>query len=433
MNRLYNQVNISGIVDYSEIKEIKDKISNIKANFLNGVKIRSRVEEQLQGEHVSAYLIKKQANVNSKYLIKSLKAEGNILENVNENMEINNKDMIQLYISEYYKKLYKEEDYDNETQEWFLNFIDRKLDENDCEILEKNISDSEIYNAIAKMNRNKSPGLDGLPIEFYVKFWKVIKKELAEVIRNIAKGMELDEKQRKAVITLIHKEGEMDKLKNWRPISLICTDVKIVAKILALRLGNVMEKIISKNQFCVPNRTIIECTNNIRDSVCYFSQNNLTGAVINLDWEKAFDRVNWSFLSKILHRMGFPIFVINWFMTLYKNIESVCLVNGNLLKTFNIERGVRQGCPLSMLAFVIFQEPLYIAIEKYANVIPPQIPGICFKNLGYADDTTLFVIDEKSLIEIFRILYMFVEASNSKLNIKKTKIYSYGNWQGRLQ
>ena len=131
--------------------------------------------------------------------------------------------------------------------------------------------------------------------------------------------------------------------------------------------------------------------------------------------------------------MGFPIFVINWFMTLYKNIESVCLVNGNLLKTFSIERGVRQGCPLSMLAFVIFQEPLYIAIEKYANVIPPQIPGICFKNLGYADDTTLFVIDEKSLIEIFNILYMFVEASNSKLNIKKTKIYSYGNWQGRLQ
>ena len=167
LNRLYNQVNISGIVDYSEIKEIKDKISNIKANFLNGVKIRSRVEEQLQGEHVSAYLIKKQANVNSKYLIKSLKAEGNILENVNENMEINNNDMIQLYISEYYKKLYKEEDYDNETQEWFLNFIDRKLNENDCEILEKSISDSEIYNAIAKMNRNKFSGLDGLPIEFY--------------------------------------------------------------------------------------------------------------------------------------------------------------------------------------------------------------------------------------------------------------------------
>ena len=131
LNRLYNKVNISGIVDYSEIKEIKDKINNIKANFLNGVKIRSRVEEQLQGEHVSAYLIKKQACINSKYLIKSLKAEGNILENVNENMEINNNDMIQLYISEYYKKLYKEEEYDNVTQEWFLNFIDRKLDEND--------------------------------------------------------------------------------------------------------------------------------------------------------------------------------------------------------------------------------------------------------------------------------------------------------------
>ena len=433
LNRLYNEVNISGNVDYSKIQMIKDRIENIKLDILNGVKVRSRVEEQLQGEHVSAYLIKKQTNINSKYLITSIKAEPGILENVSNNTILNNKDSIQLYIQNYYENLYKEESFDIETQEWFLRFIDRKVSDEDSRWLDKELSEIEIHFAIINMNRNKSPGMDGLPIEFYVRFWREIKKELIEIAKNISKGMLLEEMQRKAIITLIHKDGELDRLKNWRPISLICADVKIIAKILAVRLGKIMSSIICENQFCVPNRSIIECTNKIRDILFYCSQKNLTGAILNLDWEKAFDRVNWVFLSRILHKMGFPVSIINWFMTFYKNIESVCMVNGHLSNPFKIKRGVRQGCPLSMLAFVLFQEPLYRALERYVNVIPPQIPGNKIKNIGYADDTTFFVANEQSLNEIFNILGLFEDASNSKLNLKKTRIYGFGEWQGRLK
>ena len=433
LNRLYNQVNISGEVEYCKIKLVKDRIDRIKLDILNGVRVRSRVEEQLQGEHVSAYLIKKQANTNSRHLISSIKAEAGILENVSENTVLNSSDLIQLYISKYYEKLYKEEEYDIETQEWFLKFIDKKLSSEDCKILEAEISEIEIYHAIVNMNKNKSPGIDGLPIEFYVKFWKIIKKDLTVIVKNISKGMLLEEKQKKAVITLIHKDGDFNKLKNWRPISLICTDVKIIAKILAVRLGKTIDNVICKNQYCVPSRSIIDCTNRIRDFVFYFDQRNVTGAIVNLDWEKAFDRVSWSLLSKILYKIGFPVTIITWFMIFYKGIESVVLINGTLSKSFKIERGVRQGCPLSMLAFVIFQEPLYRAIEKCANVIPPQIPGKKVHNVGYADDTTFFITDEQSLNEIFNILNLFQNASNSKLNIRKTKIYSFGKWQGKLQ
>ena len=137
LNRLYNEVNISGNVDYSKIKILKDRIDNIKLNILNGVRIRSRVEEQLQGEHVSAFLIKKQANINSRHLISSIKAEAGILENVNENTTLDRSDLIQLYINKYYEKLYKEEIYDSKIQEWFLKFIDKKLCNEDCKLLEK--------------------------------------------------------------------------------------------------------------------------------------------------------------------------------------------------------------------------------------------------------------------------------------------------------
>ena len=96
----------------------------------------------------------------------------------------------------------------------------------------------------------------------------------------------------------------------------------------------------------------------------YSGNNNINGAVINIDWEKAFDRVNWEFLIKIMHKMKFPTFIIKWLMTLYTNIESVCMVNGHFTDSFNVYRGVRQGCPLSMLILVLFQNPLYLAIEK---------------------------------------------------------------------
>ena len=432
LNKKYNDLSISGKIDYSELKIIKDRIDDIKIEMLNGVRIRSRVEEQLQGEHISAFLIKKQTNTNSRHLISSIKTEAGIIEGVEEDTLLNNRDSIKLYIRKYYEKLYKEEPFDSDKQDCFLNYINRQLSNDECNLLESPITETEIFNAIKKMNTKKSPGLDGLPIEFYLKFWKIIKKELSEIIINITKGMLLEDKQRKAIITLIHKDGEQSKLKNWRPISLICVDVKIIAKILAIRLSKVMSKLISENQFCCPDRTIIDCTNRIRDMLYYLNQKKFTGAILNLDWEKAFDRVDWTFLSKVLERMGFPPSIIKWFMIFYKDIESICMINGTMTNPFKIERGVRQGCPLSMLAFVIFQEPLYRAIHMHIKIIPPQVPGKIFKNVGYADDTTIFAMSEESLCESFNLIQKFENASNSKLNIKKTKIYSFGQWKNRL-
>ena len=125
-----------------------------------------------------------------------------------------------------------------------------------------------------------------------------------------------------------------------------------------------MPDLISEDQFCMSNKSIVECNSQMRDIIYYAGENNLNGALINLDWEKAFDQVSQEFLYKIMIRMGFFDFVIKWIMTLYNGITSSCLVNGYITKEFKIERGVRQGCPLSMLMYVIFQEPVYIALKN---------------------------------------------------------------------
>ena len=163
----------------------------------------------------------------------------------------------------------------------------------------------------------------------------------------------------------------------------------------------------------------------------YINEQNLQGVVINLDWEKAFDRVNWELLIKTMKKIGFTVNIIKWIMNLYTNIKSTCLVNGHFTKTFNIQRGIRQGCPLSMIVYVIFQESLYQALEKCSRIIPPEIRGTQIKILGYADDTTSFIRSDEGILEFFKIIKMFELATNSRLNIHKTKFFGHGSWRNR--
>ena len=193
-----------------------------------------------------------------------------------------------------------------------------------------------------------------------------------------------------------------------------------------------MTNIISSNQFCVNGRTITDCNSELRDTLYYYGENKSTGAIINLDWEKAFDRVNWSFLIKIMRKMGFPESVIKWVLILHTNIQSACMVNGNLTLPFEIKRGVRQGCPMSMLLYVIFQEPLYRAINKCKTIMPPSLPSNQLKSIGYADDTTVIVKNDEGFINTFKLLERFQRATNSKLNFKKTKVYGFGEWENRV-
>ena len=432
LNKLYYNVNLTGNLQYNEVKTLKDRINELKNDILEGVKIRCRLKEQIEGERVSSFLIKQQAGVKSRKLISTIKTEEGIMENLGPNVILNNKDSISMYIKNYYEKLYTNERYDEEDQEWFLQYVSKCLTSNEQILLESVVTQKELFETIKDMNLNKAPGIDGIPIEFYLKYWNIIKKEIIEVIRNNVKGTLLNDKQRKAIITLLPKDGDQSMLKSWRPVSLICCDVKIVAKILANRLKPLIYSLVSENQFCVQGRSIVECNSKIRDFVYYAGKNNITGAVINIDWEKAFDRVNWVFLFKILKKMKFPESTIKWIKIFYTNIQSTCLINGYFTDSFEVCRGVRQGCPLSMLLFVIFQDPLYIAMEKANNIRPIEIPGRKVLEVGYADDTNVITGDDSSFIEIFNMLNRFRKATNSKLNIKKTKVYGFGNWSKRL-
>ena len=216
------------------------------------------------------------------------------------------------------------------------------LKDDDCDFLTDEIKEEDIWNAAKVMKNGKSPGNDGLSIEFYKKFWNTIKSDLLEVVRYALKHGELSPSQYQGIIKLGAKKGNLELIESWRPITLLNVDYKIISKVIANRLKYVMDKIISKEQYCgVPGRTIVHCNNTLRDLINYVNNNNLQVGLLNLDWSKAFDRVNMSFLFEIMVSMGFPEEFINWIKTLYKCSKSSLCVNGLITSSIDVKRSVR--------------------------------------------------------------------------------------------
>ena len=123
LNKLYNTLNREGTIEYAKVKSLKDRIDQIKNDIFEGVKIRSRVDEQVNGEHISTYLIKKQSNIKARQFMTNIKSEYNVIANLDEGTILSNKYSIELYVRKYYEKSYKGEPIDENDQNLFLNFI----------------------------------------------------------------------------------------------------------------------------------------------------------------------------------------------------------------------------------------------------------------------------------------------------------------------
>ena len=164
-----------------------------------------------------------------------------------------------------------------------------------------------------------------------------------------------------SVIKLIYKKtGEIFLLTYYRPISLINADVKIITKVLAERLKVVLHSILHSTQTAVYGRKIDQNIHMVRDLIEMANQTDDTAAFIFLDQEKAFDRVNHKFLFKTMAAFGIGDSFIKWVSTLYSNASSIPSVNRFFKKGIPLKRGVRQGCPLNALLYVLVIEILAI-------------------------------------------------------------------------
>ena len=111
-----------------------------------------------------------------------------------------------------------------------------KLDNDDKNMLDKDIDINEVKRVINILKNNKSPGEDGIISEFYVLFWDIFGDDIYDVLCYIFREFRLCNSQYKGVLTLLHKAGERENIRNWRPLTLLNCDYKIIEKNLAERL-----------------------------------------------------------------------------------------------------------------------------------------------------------------------------------------------------
>ena len=212
-------------------------------------------------------------------------------------------------------------------------------------------------------------------MEFYIRFWEVLGQDLVDVVNTCYASGSLSLSQR-GIISLVFKRGDRLDARNWRPITLLNADYKLASWVLAGRLLKVIHVVVSKDQTCgVAGRFIGENIALLRDIVDYTSFSNVHATVLSLDQEKAFDRVDWSFMLATLSKMGFGPSFLHWVCLFYTGVHSCVNVNGYLSSFFVLSHGVRQGCPLSPMLYVLVSEVLAVNIRANPRITGLSIPG----------------------------------------------------------
>ena len=146
------------------------------------------------------------------------------------------------------------------------------------------LSPAECLDALQGMARGKAPGLDGLPMEFYLKFWPVLGSDLVNVLNLCFEAGCLSLSQRRGVISLSFKKGDRLDPKNWRPMSLLNVDYKLAARVIGGRLLKVIHLVVEKDQTCgVPGRYIGENVALLCDVVYYSMSFDTPVAILSLD------------------------------------------------------------------------------------------------------------------------------------------------------
>ena len=212
--------------------------------------------------------------------------------------------------------------------------------------------------------------------------------------------------QRNGITTLLPKKDKDPLLvKNYRPISLLNTDYKIIAKVMAKRLNSCLHQIIHDDQTgLMKGRNIGSNIRTIIDVIEYCDANQIPGSIILLDIEKAFDSVDHDYLFQVLHHFNFGDCFINYIKSFYSNRKSYIINIGFISEAISMEKGIFQGCPISPLLFLCAIEALVIQIRGNDLIKGLKVGDLEKKVSLLADDRHAFYKVIRNLLQTFLVL-----------------------------
>lgn len=409
-----------------DLKLKKTVLADLLGSKAQGALVRSRFQSAAMMDSPSKFFFSlERKNGQSRFIHALRSTTGQLL---TETSEIRQRAVG--FYSELYHSDYTE---DEESFDSFCSGLPRVSEEANKE-LEGPLTTDEMYEALQSMQVGKAPGIDGLQPEFYIAFWNEIREDILEVFNESLNDCFLPQSCRRAVLTLLPKKGDLQEIKNWRPVSLLCADYKLLSKVLANRLKKVMDEAIHQTQtYCVPGRSIVDNVSLIRDILEVSSSFGFSVGLLSLDQEKAFDRVEHRYLWKVLTRFGLSPGFIAKIMVMYENIESVLKFNGSLCTPFKVSRGIRQGCSMSGMLYALSIEPMLQNVRSFIEGL--FLPGFNDKRFilsAYADDIIVIVKNQKDVTSLDSIVKTFGKISAAKVNWDKSEAIAVGSWPAGL-
>lgn len=323
-------------------------------------------------------------------------------------------------------------------QQLMLGAIDATLDEAgkaQClgPLADGSLTVECLRSALAAAPCGKHPGEDGLPYELYSTFWAQLGAPMAAAFNHCFQSDEeepsLSAGSRLGIITLIFKGDDKapDDPDSYRPITLLNTDVKLVAKVLAMRMGGPLDGILDHTQTAfVPGRWIGDNVLYHLEELDYVEATQQAACILGLDFNKAYDRVHRGWLLKCMEALGIPAACCRWVKLVLNNSQAYITFNGHRSRTFEVPAGCAQGSPLSPLLYVISAQPLAARVRQLQTqgiIAPIQLPdgGSAPPLHMHADDTTLHTTHVDAAAQVLgQAVTPYQEASGAKLNVSKS-------------
>ena len=424
---LYTSWNGGGGFDVGRWERVKAELKIIYEEKARALAFKSQGEKHEKGETCSAFFFQRVRAARARRAMVGLRGmDGRVVRGTQEMVEV---------ASCYYSDLFQEREVDRSAAERFLSLVEERVPEGVRAALELPFSTEELRGVLAGMKGGKVPGRDGLPREFYLKFWELVGPDFLEVVGEMFERGELAPSMREGVVAMLFKKGDELELKNWRPITLLGVDYKLIARALAGRLRLAMPYLVGEDQTCgVEGRSASWNLQLTRDVLCWVEERSLPLVFVSLDMEKAFDRVSHDFMFEALARSGFGVGFLRWLRLLYRGVGSRVEVNGHLGEMVWQKGGVRQGCPLSPLLFVLYMEPMAEAVRRDEAIRGIPMPGAGGKRLKislYADDVCFFVDGDQSVRRAMEVVGDFARGAGASINVAKSTIKYFGVWKGR--
>ena len=298
----------------------------------------------------------------------------------------------------------------------------------------------EEFGALSTKMPNTAPGPDGIQYSFW--------KSLSSRIRNrIQSGIDIPDFRdtflsltddlrehgtdrfhfKDANISMFFKKGDPTLAANYRPISSMNTDCKMYTNLVNTRLQPwACTKIHPDQKGFIPFRYITEHTRLATAVAHMASTSGTNGYILSLDQAKAYDRVDQSWLLRVLRAMGVDADLVSMIADIIHNCRSRVRINGGYSHLFSLRRGVRQGDPLSCLLFNFAIEPLAMRLRRVVSGFRvPNLPPV--RVVMYADDTNLFLSTSDDVSSVKACLDDASFAIGSKFNHDKSVVKAIGS------